>query len=560
MDGNSPRASRSLFRTKPISDLMAEASEKGRGGGLKKTLTAFDLTVFGVGGIIGTGIFVLTGVAAARYAGPGILLSFVVSGTAAALTALVYAELASMVPVSGSAYTYSYAALGEIVAWIIGWDLILEYTVAAGAVAIGWSSYIVTLLAAGGIHLPAWAIAAPGVAPMVGGVEAGGAAGGAVSGAAGAAGGLGLVNLPAVLIVLLVTTLLVEGTRESKWFSRIIVMVKVAVVLLFLFLGLRFVRPANWSPFMPFGWSGVMRGAAVIFFAYIGFDAVSTAAEEVKRPQRDLPVGIIASLAISTTLYLAVATVLTGMISYRELNTASPIATALLSVGVRWGSAVVSVGAIAGLTTVLLVNIFGQSRVFYSMARDGLLPPAFARLHPRLKTPVATTALTGTVVAAIAAFLPIGVVAELANIGTLAAFVLVSAGVVVLRHKRPDLARPFRVPLVPYLPALAAAFSLYLIANLPPFTWVRFFVWLFIGLGIYFAYGRKSSLLARKARGEGTARAKDKAGKPLVGATARPGMAFEASRELVPGNQDKASKMGERPDSTGKPEDGPGYR
>ena len=331
---------------------------------------------------------------------------------------------------------------------------------------------------------------------MLGGAEGGGAGGGAASGAAVAAGGLGLVNLPAVLIVLLVTALLVEGTRESKWFSRIVVTVKVAVVLLFLFLGLRFVRPANWSPFMPFGWAGVMRGAAVIFFAYIGFDAVSTAAEEVKHPQRDLPVGIIASLAISTTLYLAVAAVLTGMISYRELNTASPIATALLSVGVRWGSAVVSIGAIAGLTTVLLVNIFGQSRVFYSMARDGLLPPAFARLHPRLKTPVTTTALTGVAVAAIAAFLPIGVVAELANIGTLAAFVLVSIGVVVLRHKRPDLARPFRVPLVPYLPAAAAVFSLYLIANLPPFTWIRFFVWLFIGLGIYFAYGRKSSLLA----------------------------------------------------------------
>ena len=481
-----------LFRTKPISDMLAEAGDR-ESGGLKKTLTGFDLAIFGIGAIIGTGIFVLTGVAAARYAGPGIVMSFVVSGTAAALTALVYAELASMVPVSGSAYTYSYAALGEIVAWIIGWDLILEYIVAAGAVSIGWSSYVVTLLASTGVHLPAWAIAPPGVAPLVGAAEGAGAA----SGAAAAGGGLGVVNLPAMLIVLLVTVLLVEGTRESKWFSRIIVTVKVAVVLLFLFLGIRFVRPANWVPFMPFGWAGVMRGAAVIFFAYIGFDAVSTAAEEVKRPQRDLPVGIISSLTISTVLYLAVALVLTGMTSYRNLDTASPIATALLTVGIRWGSAVVSVGAIAGLTTVLLVNIFGQSRVFYSMARDGLLPPLFARIHPRLKTPVATTALTGLVVALIGGLLPIGVVAELANIGTLSAFVLVSVGVVVLRHKRPDLPRPFRVPLVPFLPAVAAAFSLYLIANLPPFTWVRFFAWLFIGLIIYFSYGRKASLLGK---------------------------------------------------------------
>jgi len=458
----------SLLRTKPVDALLAETKEKGHR--LRKTLGVLDLTALGVGAIIGTGLFVLTGVAAARYAGPAVIVSFTVSGLAAVLTALVYAELASMVPVAGSAYTYSYAALGEIFAWIIGWDLILEYTVAAGAVAIGWSSYIHDLLRAVGISLPAWA-----TVPVTAG---------------------GLVNLPAIFVVAVITGLLIWGTREGANVTRVIVAVKLIVVALFIVLGITHVHPSLWRPFAPFGWSGIMRGAAIIFFAYIGFDAVSTAAEEVRNPARDLPRGIIASLAIATLLYLVVAAILTGMVPYYTLNNASPIANALWAVGAGWASAVISVGALAGLTSVLLVNIYGQSRVFYAMARDGLLPPAFASVDPRLRTPVLVTALTGAAVAAIAGFLPIQVVAELANIGTLAAFVLVSAGVIVLRRTAPARPRPFRTPWVPYVPALAIAFSLYLMASLPRLTWVRFVAWLAIGLVTYFFYGRHHSLLA----------------------------------------------------------------
>ncbi|MCL6451668.1 MAG: amino acid permease [Acetobacteraceae bacterium] len=457
-----------LFRTKPLSEILAESQAGGRR--LRRTLTSLDLTVLGVGAIIGTGIFVLTGVAAARFAGPAVVLSFVISGIASALTALVYAELASMVPVAGSAYTYSYAALGELAAWVIGWDLVLEYTVAAGAVSIGWSSYAVDLLASLGVRLPLWATASPPKG--------------------------GLVNLPAVAVVAAVTALLVVGTRESTTFNRVVVGLKVAVILFFLGVGAFYVRPVNWRPFAPYGFAGIMRGAAIIFFAYIGFDAVSTAAEEVRQPRRDLPIGIIASLVVSTLLYLGVSLVLTGILPYPRLDTASPIARALLSVGVRSASAVVSAGALAGLTSVMLVNIFGQSRVFFAMARDGLLPGSLAFIHPRFRTPVRVTSLTGAAVALIGALLPIETVAELANIGTLAAFVLVSVGVVVLRKRRPDLPRSFRTPLVPYLPALAALFSMWLILSLPWLTWVRFAAWLFLGLGIYFFYGRRRSRLA----------------------------------------------------------------
>ncbi len=457
-----------ILRTKPLDALLAETKEKGHR--LRKSLGALDLTALGVGAIIGTGLFVLTGVAAARYAGPAVIVSFTVSGLAAVLTALVYAELASMVPVAGSAYTYSYAALGEIFAWIIGWDLILEYTVAAGAVAIGWSSYIHDLLRAAGISLPAWATAPP------------------------TAGGL--LNLPAIFIVAVITGVLIWGTREGAEVTRVIVAIKLAVVALFIALGVTHVSPSLWRPFAPFGWSGIMRGAAIIFFAYIGFDAVSTAAEEVRHPARDLPRGIVASLAIATVLYLVVAAILTGMVPYYTLNNASPIANALWAVGAGWASAVISVGALAGLTSVLLVNIYGQSRVFYAMARDGLLPPIFATLSRRFATPALDTAITGAAVALIGGFLPIQVVAELANIGTLAAFILVSAGVIVLRRTAPDRPRPFRTPGVPYVPGLAIAFSLYLMISLPRLTWIRFLAWLAIGQVIYFLYGRRHSLLA----------------------------------------------------------------
>lgn len=456
------------FRTKPIDQLLRETREEGHR--LKRTLGAVDLTALGVGAIIGTGIFVLTGVVAARFAGPAVTLSLLISGIAAALTAFVYAELASMVPVAGSAYTFSYAALGELIAWIIGWDLILEYSVAAGAVSIGWSSYIVDLFRSVGLNLPK----ALTLSPSEG----------------------GLANLPAALVVILITSLLVRGTRESTLVNMIIVAAKLLAIVLFIAVGVRFVRAENWTPFIPFGVPGMMRGAAIIFFAYIGFDAVSTAAEEVKNPRRDLPVGIIASLGVATMLYLTVAAILTGMVPYRELGTASPVAWSLLRAGVRWASAVVSLGALAGLTSVLLVNIYGQSRIFFAMSRDGLLPPMFSRLHPLFKTPVLVTVLTGSVVALTGAFLPIQTVAELANIGTLFAFILVSIGVVVLRRTKPEIRRPFRTPLVPYVPALAAMFSLYLALNLPLLTWARFVAWLFLGLLIYFFWGRRHSRLS----------------------------------------------------------------
>jgi APA family basic amino acid/polyamine antiporter len=424
----------------------------------------------GVGAIIGTGIFVLTGVAASRFAGPGVIISFALAGVASALAALVYAELASMVPVAGSAYTYAYAALGELVAWIIGWDLILEYTVAAGAVAIGWAGYLASFLEAAGVALPAWMSAPPG-------------AGGAV-------------NLLALPVVVFVAAALTWGTRLSASTNNLVVLIKLAVVVVFLAVGVSRVNPSLWVPMFPYGPAGVITGASIVFFAYIGFDAVSTAAEEVANPRRDLPRGILGSLALSGTLYVAVAAVLTGMVSWRELNVPSPLAYALARHGLAWASALISVGAIAGLTSVIIVDMFGQTRVFFAMARDGLLPRVFARLHPRHRTPVLTTWLTAAAVFAIAGFLPIGLVAELANIGTLAAFVLVSLGVMVLRRARPDQPRPFRVPWFPWIPLAAMASSLYLMANLPGVTWIRFAVWLGLGLAVYFLYGRRASRLA----------------------------------------------------------------
>jgi basic amino acid/polyamine antiporter, APA family len=457
----------SFFRKMPVERLLAQRnSEKG----LKKTLGAFELTMLGVGAIIGTGIFVLTGVAAADYAGPALVLSFILSGLACTFAALCYAELSAMIPISGSAYTFGYVGLGEIWAWIIGWDLILEYCVAVSAVAIGWSGYIVNLLSAVGINVPAAFASAPG------------------SG--------GIVNLPAMIIIVLISCLLLAGAKESAKLNNILVAVKLIVVVLFIVLGVSHVKPDNWTPFMPYGWSGVFQGAAIVFFAFIGFDAVATAAEEVKNPQKDLPKGIVGSLLLCTVLYIAVSAILTGMVPYLDFrDNAAPVAFALAQVGINWGSALVSVGAVAGITSVLLVMTYGSTRLFYSLSRDGLLPKVFSEVSAKTGTPVKSTILVMVACATVAGFLPIGRVAELTNMGTLAAFVIVCLSVIVLRKKRPDLERPFSVPLVPLVPILGVVFCLFLISQLPTFTKVAFLIWIAIGFVIYLTYGHKHSVL-----------------------------------------------------------------
>lgn len=458
-----------IWRTKKIADLIQEAGDNQK---LKRSIGTPELVALGVGAIIGSGIFVLTGVAAANYAGPALVFSFVLSGLAAGLAALVYAEMAAMIPVTGSAYTYAYASLGEIIAWLVGWNLVLEYLVASGAVAVGWSGYITDMLSSLGFFLPRALVNSP------------------LNG--------GLVNLPAILITVVMTGVAIVGTTTSTRTNKVIVWAKILVILVFLALGIPRVNPANWHPFLPFGVTGVVRGAAIIFFAYIGFDAVATAAEEVRDPARELPLGIIGSLALATILYMAVTIVLTGLTPYTGLNTPSPVTTGLLAAGVRGASLIVGTGALAGLTSVLLVSIFAQSRVFMAMGRDGLLPPVFTRVHPRFHTPWLTTLLVGAFVALIGGFLPVDVIAELANVGTLSAFFVVSVGVLVLRRTQPDLKRPFRAPLMPWTPLLAMAFAIYLFLNLPRLTWIRFGVWVTVGLVVYFAYGRHHSVLAQE--------------------------------------------------------------
>jgi basic amino acid/polyamine antiporter, APA family len=457
-----------LWRIKPIDLIMKQSEEKDQG--LKRTLTAFSITLLGIGAIVGTGIFVLTGVAAAKYAGPGLIFSFIVAGIVSGLAAICYAEFASTVPIAGSAYTYSYATLGELVAWIIGWDLILEYAVGAAAVSIGWSGYVVDLLkSAFGIAIPAQLTESP------------------FSG--------GIINLPAVIIILLVTALLILGTAESTRVNNVIVMIKLAVIVFFLIVGFGHIQPANWSPFLPYGVGGIFRGASIIFFAYIGFDQISTSAEEARNPSRDLPIGIFVSLLICTVLYILVTGVLTGIVSYTQLNVASPVSHALILLGLNAAGSIISVGAVCGLTTVLIVLLFGQSRIFFSMARDGLLPAFFSRVHPRFRTPYLSSLLIGVFVAAVAGLTPIDVVAELTNIGTLAAFVLVSAAVLVLRRTQPDIRRGYRVPFVPLVPILSIIGSFVLIVSLPIVTILRFIIWLALGLVIYFLYSRRSSNL-----------------------------------------------------------------
>lgn len=460
----------SIWRKKSLTELLAEKDASR----LARSLGPVDLVALGIGAIIGTGIFVLTGVAAAQYAGPALILSFVLSGVAAGLAALTYAELAAMIPVAGSAYTYAYASLGEFTAWIVGWNIVLEYLVAAGAVAIGWSAYLSELFHSMGIILPATLTRSP------------------------AAGGF--LNLPAVLIALAVALIVTTGTRESATVNRVVVAAKIGVVLLFIFLGAPHVNPANWRPFLPYGYAGIAHGAAIIFFAYIGFDAVATAAEETRRPRRDLPIGIIGSLAVCTTLYILVTVVLTGLVPYGQLNVASPVATALLKAGITWAGGLVALGALAGITSVLLVVIYAQTRVFYAMSRDGLLPPFLSRVHAKFRTPYINTLIVGAVVALLAGFIPIDIIAQLANIGTLTAFVIVAVGVLVLRKTNPEMPRPFRVPFSPYVPLLSLALSLYLILSLPRLTWLRFVIWMALGVIIYFFYGYRRSELAPAGR------------------------------------------------------------
>jgi len=470
---------RQLFRTKPLEQVLAEP-EAGEMR-LKRALGPWDLVAIGIGCIIGVGIFVLPGVEAATHAGPGIILSFAIAAAACACAALCYAELAAMIPVAGSAYTYGYATLGELPAWIIGWDLILEYMVGACLVAIGWSAYFTNLL---NNLLRPWEVALPHAltaAPW--GPEP------------------GIVNLPAVAIVGALTWLLVRGIRESARVNAVIVALKVAVILVFIALAAGHVNPANWRPFAPFGFSGIVTAAAIVFLAYVGFDAVSTTAEEAKNPQNDMPVGILGSLAVATVLYMAVAAIMTGVVPYTKLNVADPVALVLNELGMPWASALVSVGALAGITSVLLVLLLGQPRILFAMSRDGLLPAAFSRVHPRYRTPYWTTLLTGSLVALAAALTPINVVAELCSIGTLCAFAIVSGGVLVLRYTRPEIPRPFRAPAFPVVPALGVLLCLYLMASLPLVTWLRFLVWLLLGLAVYASFGSKRALLHTKPSG-----------------------------------------------------------
>lgn len=473
MNNSGPGLGAQLFRRKRPARLAVE----GKGTGLKRALGALDLTFLGIGAIVGAGIFVLTGVGA-HQAGPALVASFMVAGFACAMAALCYAEFAAMIPVAGSAYSYSYATLGELVGWIIGWDLVLEYSVGAAAVAVGWSGYLRVILAGVGVHIPDALAHAPGTAPGA------------------------IVNLPALLVVLAISTVLYVGISESARLNSIIVVIKLCAVGVVIGVGAFFVRPHNWTPFAPFGWPGISQGAAYTFFAYIGFDAVSTAAEEVVDPGRDLPLGILASLFICTLLYIAVAAVLTGMVPYGEIDRNAPLASAFVARGLNFVAGVVSTGAVAGLTSVLLVLLLGQSRIFFAIARDGLLPEVFSRIHPRFRTPHVPTALTGIAVGVTAALLPIKEIAELTNIGTLFAFVLVCLAVCILRRLEPDLGRPFKTPLVPLVPLLGVVFCGYLMASLPRITWLAFFTWTALGLVIYFSYGRRHSRVGMEVEEE----------------------------------------------------------
>ncbi|MGY3838703.1 amino acid permease [Bacillus atrophaeus] len=457
----------SLFRKKSLDTLLAQSQTKS----LSRSLSAFDLVLLGIGCVIGTGIFVITGTVAATGAGPALILSFILAGLACALAAFCYAEFSSSIPVSGSVYTYSYATLGELLAFLIGWDLMLEYVIALAAVATGWSSYFQSLLAGFHLHIPAALTGAPGSSP------------GAV------------FNLPAAVIILIITAIVGRGVKESTRFNNVIVLMKIAIILLFIIVGIGYVKPDNWSPFMPFGINGVIASAATVFFAYLGFDAVSNASEEVKNPQKNMPIGIIGALAICTILYIAVSLVLTGMMPYTQLNVGDPVSFALKFVGQDQLAGIISVGAIVGITTVMLALLYAQVRLTFAMSRDGLLPALFAKVHPTFKTPFQNTWLTGIVAAGIAGFINLGTLAHLVNMGTLAAFTVISIAVIVLRKKHPDVTASFRVPFVPVVPIISAGLCLYLASSLPGVTWLSFVIWIAVGAVVYFLYSKKHSQL-----------------------------------------------------------------
>ena len=452
-----------IFRRKGLSEYQADVSKSH----LRREMGALDVIMLGVGVIVGTGIFVLTGVAAARYAGPGLMISFIIAGITCGFVSMAYSELAAMVPVAGSSYAYAYASVGEFFAWLVGWNLVLEYTVGASAVAGGWSAYVVGLLKSSGIEIGTdWtAVPADG----------------------------GIMNLPAILITLFLSFLLIRGVHESVTVNKVLVGVKLLAIFLFLFLAAPHVDVTNWEPFLPFGWQGVSAGAAVIFFAYLGFDALSTAAEETKNPSHDMPIGIIGSLVVCTVLYISVTAVMTGNVPYEALDNAEPVAFTLREIGYRFGSAVVGTGAVAGLTTVLLVMMYAQTRAFFAMSRDGLIPQAVCKIHPRFATPHRITIIVGITVALISGFTPIHIVAEMCSVGTLFAFIVSSFGVMVMRYLYPDAHRPFRCPFIHVIGVLAIASCSYIMYHLSTMTWYRFFAWSLLGIIIYFLYGYRHS-------------------------------------------------------------------
>jgi APA family basic amino acid/polyamine antiporter len=509
-----------LWVRKSIDALKAEAAQGDEHGGLKRSLSATNLTMLGIGAIIGAGFFVLTGHAAAENAGPAVALSFVLGGIACAFAGLCYAEMASTVPIAGSAYTYAYATMGEFIAWLIGWDLILEYMVGATTVAVGWSGYVVSILHDLGIDLPARFISSPGTV-MVNIPDA-------VASQLHMRHGwsplenvrkvletnqidfsaypqvTAMINLPAMFIVAIITALLVIGIQESARVNNVIVVIKVAIVLAFIAIGIFYVSPSNWGgKFIPdnagefghYGWSGIFRAAGVVFFAYIGFDAVSTTAQEAKNPKRDLPIGIIGSLVICTILYVLGALVMTGVVSYTQLDVPDPVAVAIDAMGLKWLAGIIKLGAIAGLTSVILVMLLSQPRIFFAMARDGLLPEAVSKIHPRFRTPWITTIITGLIVMVAAGVIPIGIAGELTSIGTLFAFAVVSAGVLYLRITQPEVDRPFKAPAVYFTAPMGVISAVALMVTLPRDTWIRLVVWMAVGLVIYFLYGARHSVL-----------------------------------------------------------------
>jgi APA family basic amino acid/polyamine antiporter len=458
----------SFFRKKSIEQLQEGGTSNK---GLQRVLGLWQLTAIGFGGIIGVGIFVLTGVAAAEHAGPAIALSFLIAGLASAAAALCYAEFAGLIPVAGSAYTYSYAVLGEGAAWLIGWDLLLEYALVVAVVAIGWSGYMQEILQQIGIHLPAWAQGAPGT------------------------GDGHKVDLVAMIVSLAIAGLLTLGIQGASKFNNVMVVIKLGIILFVIAVGSFYIDSANWVPFMPFGFEGVMGGAALVFFAVFGYDTLTTAAEESKNPQRDLPRAVVISLTIALCLYIGMSLVITGIAPYDTLNNAAPVAEAFSQIGMKWITLVISAAAIAGILSVLFSFMLAGSRIWFAMSRDGLLPDWFSKLHAKYKTPYRPTIIMGVLTAVVAGFAPINKVAELVNIGTLAAFIIICASIIVLRKKRPDLERKFRTPFVPVIPLIGIGFSIYLIISLPEITWIRFAIWMVLGFVIYLLYGKRKSKL-----------------------------------------------------------------